>query len=158
MIGVIRLQERHFTLNKYASIINRHGMRYYDQELNSLGVGAGQQFFLVRIFENQGINVYDLAKCGHYDKATATRAIHKLEEFGLIRREADPTDGRVCRLYTTEKARPIVNSIYAAVRKWNDILTRGMSEEEVVLAERLMELMAKNAYEFTKDNQGGKTV
>lgn len=152
------MPKRHFTLNKYASIINRYGMRYYDQELNSLGIGAGQHFFLVRIFENQGINVYDLAKCGHYDKATATRAIHKMEEYGYIRRESDPADGRVCRLYTTEKARPIVDSVYAAVWKWNDILTRGMSDEEIILAEQLMELMAKNAYEFTIGNQGGKTV
>ena len=118
-------------------------MRYYDQELNSLGIGAGQHFFLVRIFENQGINVYDLAKCGHYDKATATRAIHKMEEYGYIRRESDPADGRVCRLYTTEKAQPIVDSVYAAVLKWNDILTRGMSVSARAWATVSREVMPK---------------
>ena len=52
---------------------------------------------------------------------------------------ANPTrrTGGFAACIPPKRAQPIVDSVYAAVLKWNDILTRGMSDEEIILAERL---------------------
>ncbi len=143
------------TLSKYASILNRLGMQFYDQELTPLGIGGGQQFFLVRIYEDQGISAKALAQKGYFDKATATRALQRLEELGYVRRLTDEDDRRKCRFYTTEKAGPVIDAICAAAKKWNEILTHHMPREDAETAARLMDQMAKNAYEYISNSIGG---
>ena len=96
-----------YFFTKFTSIIYRLGNRYYDRELARHQIGCGQQFFLLRIYENEGISMYDLAKTGYYDKGTVTRAIQKLEELSLIRCQVDEADRRIRHLYTTPAARPI---------------------------------------------------
>ena len=140
--------KKQYSLNKYASAINRLSLRFYDLSLRDYHIGGGQQFFLVRIYENQGIGVMELAQRGYFDKATATRAIQKLEEQGYIRRESAPEDKRASRLYTTKKAEPIIERIYESAHKWNQVLTQDMSKDEMLKAEQLMARIAKNAHEY----------
>lgn len=133
---------------KYISIIYRLGNRFFDRELACHHIGCGQQFFLRRIFENQGISMYDLAGMGHFDKATVTKAIRKLEKCGYIRIEPDMSDKRIKRLYAEEAAHSVLEDIYNKKEKWSLILTKGMSEEEVEHLESLLEKMAGNASKF----------
>lgn len=135
-------------LNKYASIIYRQAQRYYDRELSKYGIGCGQQFFLLHIHSNQGTSMYDLAQLGHFDKGTVTKAVQKLEEEGYIRIEVDAKDRRIRRLYTTEKAGAVLQAVYDMRVKWNEVMTEGMTEEEVKTASRLMAKMAENVYHY----------
>ena len=114
-------------LGRSISIAYRMANRFYDRALARWGIGCGQQFFLLRIYENRGSSVYDLARMGLFDKGTATRAVQKLEELGYVRSEADGSDKRVRRLYPTELAEPVVQAAYDARRRWIALLTRGMT-------------------------------
>ena len=140
--------KKRLSFSRYISTINRLGIRYYVHEHGSCLVGEGQYFFLTRIYENPGISILDLARYGHFDKGTATRATQKLEEQGYLRRETDHLDKRVQRLYVTDRALPILEAVYASNQKWNDILTRGMTKEQTNVIEQLLDHMARNAYEF----------
>ncbi|MBT9777950.1 MarR family transcriptional regulator [Clostridium sp. MCC353] len=135
-------------LNKYASIIYRQAQRYFDKELEKHGIGCGQQFFLLHINSNEGISMYDLARLGHFDKGTVTKAVQKLEEEGLIRIEVDPKDRRMRRLYTTRKAEEVVKAAYDLRETWFEILTEGLTDEEVRTIGLLMSRMAENAYDY----------
>lgn len=66
------------TFLKYISIIQRNTGRYFDISLEPDHIGSGQQFFLLRIAENEGLTMLDLAQTGSYDKGTVTRAVQKL--------------------------------------------------------------------------------
>ena len=134
-----------YYLGRHASILYRQANRFYDRALAPYGIGCGQQFFLLRIFEHQGINVLDLARLGQFDKGTATRAVQKLEELGYVRSEADGSDKRVRRLYPTELAEPVVQAAYDARRRWIALLTRGMTPEEAEAARGLLVRIAENA-------------
>lgn len=135
------------SLTKFISIIYRQGQRYYDRELVHHGIGCGQQFFLLRIYENDGISMYDLAVLGHFDKGTVTKAVQKLEEEGYLRIETDPADRRVRRLHVTDKAEAVIQTTYSVRSQWTDILTKGFTEEELTMADRLLSRMAENAYQ-----------
>lgn len=139
-----------YYLGRHASILYRQANRFYDRELAPYCIGCRQQFFLLRIFEHQGINVLDLARLGQFDKGTATRAVQKLEEEGYIRSEPDPQDRRMRRLYTTPTAEPIVQKVFAARERWNGILTRGMCQEEIEQADKLLAHMAENALNYIR--------
>lgn len=139
-----------YYLGRHASILYRQANRFYDRALAPYGIGCGQQFFLLRIFEHQGINVLDLARLGQFDKGTATRAVQKQEEEGYIRSEPDPQDRRMRRLYTTPAAEPIVQEVFAARERWNQILTRGIRQEEIEQADKLLAHMAENALNYIR--------
>lgn len=129
----------------HASAISRYANRNYAQCLQDLPIGSGQQFFLLRIYENEGISLYGLAKLGFFDKGTVSRGVQKLEEAGYIRVMFDEKDRRCRRLYVTEAAMPIIEILLNAREQWNQALTAGMSDEECLFLEKMMEKMVKNA-------------
>lgn len=133
-------------IGKQISVAHRMGQIFYDGALAPFHIGCGQQFFLVTIARCPGITLLELAQNGYFDKGTTTRAVHKLEEAGCIRVEGDPVDRRLRKLYATEQARPIIAATKEASAQWQEILTKGMTQEERALTARLTERMAENAY------------
>lgn len=136
---------------KYASMIYRISNRYYDQKLAPYGIGSGQQFFLLRIAENDGITMFDLAGLGHFDKGTVTKAIQKLEERGYLRIEPDAGDRRVRRLFITEQGRKAAEAVYILRDQWNDVLIRGLTPDQQELAVQALRSMSDNAYRYMGD-------
>ena len=67
----------------------------------------------------------DLASFCGLNPTMLSRMVPKLEEAGFLRREADPTDGRVWRVEATKKARTLL----ARVRtERNDALSKLLDE------------------------------
>ena len=71
-------------ISRGVSMIYRQGNRFCDRKLAEYHIGSGQNYFLTCIYEHQGINMYELAQLGHFDKGTVTKGIQKLEEQGYI--------------------------------------------------------------------------
>lgn len=145
--------KQQYNFIKYVSMIYRQGNRFYDKKLVEYHIGSGQNFFLVCIYEYEGISMYGLARMGHFDKGTVTKGIQKLEEQGYIRIEADAEDKRIRRLYTTDRAVPIIEKIYDIRQEWSDALTVGLTPEERAQAEHLLGRMAENAWKCMNERE-----
>ncbi len=143
-----------YCLGKLASIITQSGHCFYNRELAPLGIGWGQQFLLLRIHENEGTKILELAKKCFLDQSTTTRALQKLEQQGYIRYEVNPDDHRIRHVYTTQEAIPVIEATLSAMRQWEQILVQNMDPNEAVLAYRLMVKMAQNAFETLHDENG----
>lgn len=148
------MKDRYF--HKFASILYRNSNRFYDRELARFGIGCGQQFFLLKVLENDGLSMFDLAGMGHFDKGTVTKACQKLEEQGYLTCEADPSDRRVRRMHVTDRGREVAAELYATRERWNDALTHGMTPEEVEQAERLLSRLAENAFRYMEELCGNE--
>ena len=109
-------------IGKNISIIQRLKNIYYGNELSSYQIGCGQQFFLLQIFKNPGMSLQELASFGHFDKATATRAVKKLEEQGYVITKTEVSDRRVRKIYITEKAESVVEKTWVCVEDWENII------------------------------------
>lgn len=134
-------------IGKYISILQRLNNMHFLNEMNVYQIGCGQQFFLLRISEYPGITLQELAAFGYYDKATATRAVQKLEEEGCVRIETDERDKRVRHIYVTEKAMPVLERTWEVVDLWEDYVLDGFSEEERKNAVEILARMAANAHD-----------
>jgi len=75
--------------------------------LKTLGVTASQRFNIKVVGMYPGCTPGDLARFLHVTPATVTRVVQRMEEAGLLRREADPDDSRRVRLHLTAKGRKI---------------------------------------------------
>lgn len=145
---------KHREIGKYISILQRLSNIYFANELSSYQIGCGQQFFLLQIFRNPGISLQELASHGCYDKATATRAVKKLEEEAYVRTETDGEDKRVRHIYATERAEAVVKLTLDRMDTLTDILLEGFEEEERDYAERILIRMADNSYRHIIAHKG----
>ena len=145
---------KHREIGKYISILQRLSNIYFANELSSYQIGCGQQFFLLQIFKNPGISLQELASNGSYDKATATRAVKKLEEEAYVRTETDGEDKRVRHIYATEKAKRVVDITRNSVDTLTEVLLEGFTEEERDSAEAFLIRMADNSYRHIIANKG----
>lgn len=146
--------ENYRLINRSISIIQRLSNPYFDKQLSNYHIGCGQQFFLMHISKNPGISFQDLAKYGNYDKATATRAVQKLESEGYVSAKMDESDKRLRHLYTTEKAKPVLEAAWKVVTDWMKIITVGFTEEEVEQADELLKRMSDNAHSYMESLKG----
>src|ERR687885_1510584 len=76
------------------------------------GVSAGTWFSLTLLARKDGISQGELSQRFEVDPSRVTRLAKKLEREGLLRRERDPEDHRVVRMYLTEKGRVLVEDLY----------------------------------------------
>lgn len=151
------MEHQAITILRYISLLQRNTRRYFDLMLEQDQIGSGQQFFLLRIFENDGISMQDLARLGSFDKGTVTRAVQKLVIEGYVRTEADPQDKRVRHIYLTERARPLIDHVYQIRDYWTEALTRGLREKEKQRLLGALRDMAERSSAMLEALSGGET-
>jgi DNA-binding MarR family transcriptional regulator len=83
---------------------------------------------LVPLFEQDGLQMGELARRARLSKQTMTTMVRLLERDGLVRRMPDPADGRAFRIVLTAKA-----------RRFEPVAERTLAELAALAQERLGE-------------------
>ena len=100
-------------LNSSALELYEFVMRYNKYIYQARDYGNGDEIRMVEVHtlamieDNPGISVSELAKRWKRTKGTVSVNIGALEKRGYIRREKDPENARVARLYPTQKGREL---------------------------------------------------
>lgn len=145
--------DKYREIGKYISILQRISNIYFSNQLSFYQIGCGQQFFLLQIYKYPGKNLQELASYGYYDKATATRAVKKLEEEGYVRTIMDGEDKRVRRIYATEAAKAVVEKTRESMDSWVEIILGDFTLEERETAQKLLIHMACNARGYLENEK-----
>jgi DNA-binding MarR family transcriptional regulator len=82
--------------------------------------------------------------CGR-DYTTVSRQVTKLEELGLVLREANKDDSRIKEVKITKKGRAMTNALDSAREKLMTVLLAEWEENEVAELARLLRKLADNA-------------
>ncbi len=133
-------ENRERILIRLVTAISRACVMHGGRATRRLGLSVSQTIVLGELFGHDGCRQEDLRALVSLDKGNITRAVQQLEESGLVRREQDPADRRAVRVYTTEKARSIEDTMFALAAVWDDKLTAGFTREE---RETLISLLLK---------------
>ncbi|OKP82205.1 MarR family winged helix-turn-helix transcriptional regulator [Paenibacillus sp. P32E] len=122
-------------------------------EFKKYDLTKGQYLYLVRICENPGMIQEKLAEMIKVDRTTAARAIKKLEINGFIKKNDDPVNRKINKLFPTEKGM----TVYPFIKRENDysnkVALSGFSESEVETVFDLLQRVRKNVekdWEFVK--------
>lgn len=119
------------------------------KELESYGIGAGQFGFLMALYRKDGLRQEELAKSFMVNRATAARAVQKLESGGYVRRVPDPHDKRALRVHLTEKGWKLKEVIIRLSDRRNEELFSSFSGEERSVFLTLLKKMIGNICEET---------
>ncbi|RAS78725.1 MarR family winged helix-turn-helix transcriptional regulator [Priestia endophytica] len=122
-------------------------------EFKEYDLTKGQYLYLVRICENPGIIQEKLAEMIKVDRATASRAIKKLEINGFIEKKEDTHNKKIKKLFPTEKGENVYPFIKRENVYSNTVALERFSEREVETIFHLLQRVRKNIekdWEFVK--------
>ena len=73
----------------------------------------------------------DIEEVFYIRRSTASRLLKRLEKDGFIVRQSVSRDARLKRVITTQKADALNEQITERIRKVEEVLTQGLSREEI---------------------------
>ena len=140
----MRRNDEHDSIGRRIACIHRQVLSYIDRELAEFGIGRATFHFFRLICAHDGIRQEELARLLSVDKATATRAVSKLESLGYAARERDPADGRAYLVRPTALAQKINPLITQTLKRLTEILSSNLSDEERRAVRKLLIKMDNN--------------
>ena len=139
------IRKKEESIGRMVSILYRIGQSHLGKKLEPYNIGAGQIEFLAELLLGDGISQDEVASNFRCDKATAARAIQHLERHGYVERRQSVNDGRVKKVFVTDKAREFQTVLFSFLAEWTDTLFQGFSTEERELVLRLLHRIVKTA-------------
>ena len=127
--------------------------------LNNAVVGiSGAQGMILDYILVESVNhpIYqkDVEKEFGLRPSTATGVLNELEQKGMIRREADPGDGRRKKIVFTRQAQAINQKLKSQILESEELLLKGISEEERRI---FMDISARMLENLDQDIEASKT-
>ena len=107
------------------------------------GVSTRKWFALSMLGKEDGISQGDMCQRFGLDPSRLTRLSQALEREGMIRRERDPKDNRVVRVYLTEKGREKLRHLPTLGEKLGRRVHGVLSDEELKDLRRMLVVLAR---------------
>jgi len=108
-----------------------------------VGLSVATWFLLSMIIEEDGISQGEVSHKFEVDPSRITRLAQRLEGEGLLRRERDPGDNRVVRLYVSEEGRLLIESCQERREEFEDRFRREFSSEELAEFRRALGVVSR---------------
>ena len=140
-------------ITRWISISERCAMLYRMQAFKNIDLLPSQHMYIYYLCNHsEGINQDMLAKKVYVNKSNVARNIKALEEEGYIKRIINEEDKRAYKVYPTDKAYEVLPFIKDAMTHFNKIITKGLSDDEVMTLESLLTKVAINASSYIEEN------
>ena len=114
-----------------------------NNHFKEFGLNNNLYIYIVRICEQPGMFLGELADNVQIDRTTAFRTIKKLVKLGYFELKKDSINQKIKRVYPTKKAMDIYPQLHEYEQKQSDFLLSNLSTEEIA---QLKQLMAKLKY------------
>ena len=131
-------------IREHIDKISSQMRRQYSEMLRELDLHVGQDNLLCKLWTANDITQMQLTELLNCEPSTVTNMVKTLEKKGFVYRKKDPVDGRVSRVYLTEKGLAVREPITQIWRKQQDKLLKGLTEENRVLLNEFLQQMEKN--------------
>lgn len=110
----------------------------FKKRLTAYGLTPIQHLILEALWLEDGQSAGDIGKKLVLDGATLSGVLDRLAAGDWIKKEPDPDDKRIIRIYLTKKGRGLRHSLSEERNQANDEIMRRLSLEEKVLLKRLL--------------------
>ncbi|MCS7241203.1 MAG: MarR family transcriptional regulator [Candidatus Caldatribacterium sp.] len=142
--------ERESLHNLFLQVLRYHFIRYHHL-LGRIGLHQGQPLVLALLWEKDGRTQGEIAEALRLRPATVTVVLRRMEKAGLLRRENDPKDLRVVRVYLTKQGKSLkrkVRTIHSTLEK--ECFAHFTPEEKALLQEFFIR-MRENLRKVTEE-------
>ncbi|WP_229068630.1 MarR family winged helix-turn-helix transcriptional regulator [Actinoplanes sp. DH11] len=99
--------------------------------LRDLGLHPGQELLLMQLMERDGQTQSELLASVGLDHSTVSKALSRMQDAGLLRREAAAHDRRVQQVFLTDKGRAMREPLEAMWAHLEQVSTRHLEPEQI---------------------------
>ncbi len=110
----------------------------FAKRLKPYGLTNMQHLVLEGLWYREGMTAAEIGKLLILDKATLSGVLERMSDTGWIIKKQDPDDGRVQRIYPSEKANQAKDRLIAERKKANQKILKPLKPEERILLKRLL--------------------
>lgn len=115
-------------------------VRELTRALAPLDLKIGQLDVLMNIYRHPGMSQHDVARRLLVGRSNITMLLPQLESQGLIRREGDPKDKRVIRLFLTQDGE---TRLMEALKVYSSLIDRVMAQSSPAQCDAMGEQMRR---------------
>jgi DNA-binding MarR family transcriptional regulator len=115
-----------FILNDVARLLRTT----FDRRAKSIDLTRSQWWVLTHLYRRDGLNQSELADILEIEKPTLGRLLDRLETKGWLRREPDPLDRRVKRVFLTDEVKPAMKSLRGIAADFRRDALAGLSQKQ----------------------------
>jgi DNA-binding MarR family transcriptional regulator len=130
--------------------VTRLGLSYAGRQLKDIDLSSGLFYFIAELSQHEWLNLSDLSGAVGVDNGYTTRSVEKLSALGYIKKVRDERDRRAFRVSLTASGRRIAKRINKALKQWVEIITDGVSPEEIAAVNRVFDRFHQNAVRHMK--------
>lgn len=116
----------------------------FDRIVRKLGTSRSQWWVLAFLSRDDGTPQTNLANELDVGKVALGGIVDRLEASGLVERRPDPIDRRVKRVFLTREGRKVVGRHKELDKTVNDVISQGISEDDIEVTMRTLEKMKSN--------------
>lgn len=131
-------------IREHIDRISSQMRRQYSELLRELNLHVGQDNLLCKLWEEDGIKQIQLTEYLNCEPSTVTNMVKTMEKKDFVYRKKDAVDGRVSRVYLTEKGLAVREPIEQIYRKQQDKLLKELTEENRVLLNGFLQQIEEN--------------
>ena len=125
--------------------VTRMGLSFANQQLKDIDLSAGLVYFIAELSQHEWLNMSDLSTAVGVDNAYATRSVEKLSAFGYVNKVQDEQDRRAFRVSLTASGWQVAGRVNETLKQWVEIVTAGVSPEEIATVNRVFDQFHRNA-------------
>ena len=118
--------------------------RALDDVLLPFGLTAPQLGLLNRLHTEDGLVQAELGRRMLIEPATLTGIVQRLEQAGWVRRESDPDNRRLQRVWLTEQAHKAFPELHETQQRHRERALSGLSSDELSMLESLLATLEAN--------------
>src|SRR5262247_4775323 len=124
-------------------VATRRITKFYNRRLRRFGITYNHLFILTCLWEQDGVQVKDLAHQLYLDSSSLTGHLDRMERAELVVRQDDPDDRRAIRVFLTEQGRHLKVQLEPISKELKETLQRGVPPERVVALRATLQNMSR---------------
>jgi len=122
------------------NVVANDAAKTFDTELKKHGLTIALWPTLMCLWEEEGVTQREIAQKSKVENSTTTRTLDKLENLGLVERQADPNSRRSFRIYLTDQGRALKEQLIPIPISINQKILSALEEAE---REEMIRLLQK---------------
>lgn len=123
-----------------------------DRFMEHLGLFRGQAFLLMVLSKGDGLTHSNIAEILDISPAAATKVIKRMEERHFVRRQPDPKDERVSRVFLEEEGWAMIHQVQKTFEQIDEVLVSHLSPEEQSTLIKLLLKVASSLQEYETES------
>ena len=108
------------------------------EKIRPAGVAIGQWAVLLFLWARDGMTQAELSRVVAIEPPTMVRTIDRMARDGLVSRALDPDDGRLSRIYLTERGRSLRDELVPLAVAVNEEILQRLTANEARTLRRLL--------------------